>query len=437
MPAERLDVAVAVASRTLVRASDTPPGFSAVLAASKSNLDLILGSFHLYLIAVYPAPAAGFNAVAAAVHASLPAFLSRFFPFASRVVTNASTGVPQIACNNAGAELVIAYVGTSLAEMDFAHADRSLGIIHVPFEQGLALSLQLVRFACGFFFVFVWGTDQLLVDGHGLMDLPNAWSELLRTGGLSWEPRHERASLFRPRSPPRYSPALDAEFTRYEPASLPTPLLVSTLVRRMYVVSSADLDRLRAAASNSGRRATRLETLSAHVWKLLAAAVGSSDTHCRLAWLVDGRRHLDPSKYDKARLGRYLGNVVTYASGEAAAEYISSAPIADVGTWRPWRARPSRRRSGRSDTRSWWTGWRRTRGCSGKAASGRRRWAPARGVPRWWSRRSCRFGWKATSTSADRRRGGGPRGRVQAGHCRAAWVGVHEPASAVQYANGK
>ena len=75
----------------------------------------------------------------------------------------------------------------------------------------------------------------------------------------------------------------------------------------MYLVSAVDLDRLRAAASTAGRRATWLEALSAHVWKLLAAAVGGSDTHCRLAWFVNGRMHLDPAKYDKAWLDRYLG----------------------------------------------------------------------------------------------------------------------------------
>ena len=169
-------------------------------------------------------------------------------------------------------------VRVALAAVDFADADRSLRIIPVPFEHGLALSLQLVRFACGGF-ALVWGTDHLLVDGHGLLALPNAWAEMLRTGGLSWEPSHERASLF----PPRYAPSLDAEFARYAPDSLPNSLLVATLVRRMYVVSAADLDRLRAAASTANRRATRLEALSAHVWKLLAAAVGGSDTHCRLA----------------------------------------------------------------------------------------------------------------------------------------------------------
>ncbi|KAM0845849.1 hypothetical protein ACQ4PT_056084 [Festuca glaucescens] len=162
-PSERF--AVEVVSRTLVQASDPPRDFPAVLPVS--NLDLILGSFHVFFIAVYPAPAAGFPAVAEAARAALPAFLSRFYPFAGRVVANASTGVPEVVCGNAGAELVVARAGVALADVDFADADASLGTIQVPFERGLALSLQLVRFACGGFSL-TWGTDHLLVDGHGL-----------------------------------------------------------------------------------------------------------------------------------------------------------------------------------------------------------------------------------------------------------------------------
>lgn len=328
-PAERCAVAVEVVSRTLVRASDPPRGFPAVLPVS--NLDLILGSFHVFFVAVYPASAAGFPAVAAAARAALPAFLSRFYPFAGRVVPSASTGVPEVVCGNAGAELVVARAGAALADVDFADADSSLGRIQVPFERGLALSLQLVRFACGGFSL-TWGTDHLLVDGHGLTTLPNAWAEMLIRGGLSWEPHHDRASLFRPRSPPRYGPSLDAEFVRYDPGSLPNSLLAAALVRRNYVVEAADVDRLRAAASGDARSATRLEALSAHVWKLLATAVGGSDTHCRMAWLVDGRRRLDPAKYNKAHVNNYLGNVVTYASREAAVETVTSSPLADVAT---------------------------------------------------------------------------------------------------------
>ncbi|CAN6165082.1 unnamed protein product [Urochloa humidicola] len=327
MPTERVDVAVT--SRELVRASDPPGSFPAVLAAS--NLDLILGSFHIYLVAIYPTPAAGFPAVAAATRASLPSFLSRFFPFAGRVVRNATTGLPEIACNNAGAELVLAEAtgGLKLSDVDFVDADRSLARLTVPFREGIALSLQLVRFACGGF-ALSWGSNHLLVDGHGLTALPNAWAELLRTGGFSWEPHHEGASLFRPRSPPRFAPSLDAEFARYAPANLPNTLLTATFVRRNYVVSAADVARLRAAASTPSRRATRLEALSAHVWKLLAAAAAGSDTHCRMAWLVDGRPRLDPAKYDADTVRRYLGNVITYASREAEVEAVSAAALADV-----------------------------------------------------------------------------------------------------------
>ena len=101
-------------------------------------------------------------------------------------------------------------------------------------------------------------------------------------------------------------------------------------MRRNYVVAAADVARLRAAASTPARRATRLEALSAHVWKLLAAAVGGSDARCRMAWLVDGRPRLDPSRFDAGTVRRYLGNVITYASREAAVDAVSSSPLPEV-----------------------------------------------------------------------------------------------------------
>ena len=85
MPAERVNVVVS--SRTLVRAFDPPQGFPTIL--QPSILDLILSSFHIYL----------------------GAFLSCFFPFASRVVANTDNGVPKIDCDNADVELKVVLAG--------------------------------------------------------------------------------------------------------------------------------------------------------------------------------------------------------------------------------------------------------------------------------------------------------------------------------------
>jgi hypothetical protein len=86
---------------------------------------------------------------------------------AGRVVPNASCGVPKVVCGNTHAELVVAHTGVALADVNFADANASLGTIQVLFRLGLALSLQLVRFACSGFSL-TWGTDHLLVDSHGL-----------------------------------------------------------------------------------------------------------------------------------------------------------------------------------------------------------------------------------------------------------------------------
>jgi hypothetical protein len=102
---------------------------------------IILGSFHAVFIAAYMAPVVGFPAVAESACAALPAF-------AGRVVPNASCGVPKVVCGNTHAELVVAHTGVALADVNFADANASLGTIQVLFRLGLALSLQLVRFAC-------------------------------------------------------------------------------------------------------------------------------------------------------------------------------------------------------------------------------------------------------------------------------------------------
>ncbi|TVU02376.1 hypothetical protein EJB05_52161, partial [Eragrostis curvula] len=319
---------VRVVSRCLVKASDTTiePHVLAV-----SNLDLLRQTIQVTMFCVYTKPpAADFNAVVAAFKAGLPTLLNHFFLFAGRIAINPSSGLPEVHCYNQGAELVVGEAGVALAALDYGKTSASLWRIQQPYGQDVALSVQVVSFKCGGFTV-AWCTDHVLVDGSTLCFLVSSWADIARMGTLaagSW-PNHDRL-VFRPRVPPSCNASLDKAFTPLEGERQVNVLTRDqSLVERMYYIEASDVARLREAASREGHRATRVQAVSAYLWKTLASVVGTADVHCRMGWWVNGRRRLTTPELRPA-MRNYVGNVVTLAVREANVEEVLRMPLHDV-----------------------------------------------------------------------------------------------------------
>lgn len=197
----------------------------------------------------------------------------------------------------------------TLASLDYSSMTASVRRVQQPYGEDMALSVQLVSFACGGFTV-VWCTNHVLVDGSALSFLVSSWSALARSGTLPADgrPNNDR-SVFRPRASPSYSRSLNEALTPLDAEHQVNVLTAGqSFVERLYYVDASDVARLREAASREGERATRVQAVSAYLWKALADVVGTADVRCRMHWWVDGRRRLAAPDF-RAAMRNYIGNV--------------------------------------------------------------------------------------------------------------------------------
>uniref|UniRef100_A0A0E0AHL7 Uncharacterized protein n=1 Tax=Oryza glumipatula TaxID=40148 RepID=A0A0E0AHL7_9ORYZ len=263
-----------------------------------------------------------FDAVVATFEAVLPSLLNRFYPLAGRIVVDPATGLPELHCHNQGAELVVGEVDVALGSLNYAVTNESVK--------------RLLRFACGSFSV-VWGNNNLLHDGQVSTMIVRMWSELARTGRISdGLPINHDRSVFRPRSPPSYGAAIDAMFTAYDDGGRLVNALTAhdSFVERLYYIEAGDIARLRDAASAGAeqQRASRVQAVSAYLWKALAGVVAAScvpEERCCMGWWVDARRRVASPALVPAMCG-YCGNVTSYALGDAAVGEVLERPLAEV-----------------------------------------------------------------------------------------------------------
>ncbi|XP_066320818.1 omega-hydroxypalmitate O-feruloyl transferase-like [Miscanthus floridulus] len=344
MPTGSSEVPVRVLSRRLVKASD--PSLQPHVVTF-SNLDLYPDNVQASIVCLYPklpkSSPGGFYAVVSTFEDVLPTLLSHFFPLAGRIVINPSSGVPELHCHNQGAELVVGEVGVALGSLDYGLAEESLKKIVLPYPEDVTLSVQLLSFACGAFSV-VWANNNLLNDGNAITMCVRMWSELARTGGSiatveagAVSVNHDR-SVFRPRDPPAYSDALDAMFDTYDDHRTVNALTAAaSFLERLYYVEASDIAKLRDMATVTElQRPSRVQAVSAYLWKVLAAVVAASrvpEERCCMGWMVDARRRVKSPELVPA-MRNYFGNVTAYALfqhlGGAVVEEIRRKPLAEV-----------------------------------------------------------------------------------------------------------
>lgn len=107
-----------------------------------------------------------------------------------------------------------------------------------------------------------------------------------------------------------------------------------SFVERLYYIEASTIARLRELATSTGGQqlSSRVQALSAYLWKVLATVVATSrvrEERCRMLWWVDGRRRITSPELVPA-MRSYFGNVTTYVVEEAAVEEIQRKPLAEV-----------------------------------------------------------------------------------------------------------
>lgn len=269
---------------------------------------------------------------------SLGKALVHFYPFAGRltpteggrcdlVVDDAANtwGVPFV---EAETDVEVAELGDDLLEAEANGRFRNLYSMvdyGKPLQELPLLMVKITHFRCGGVGVAItW--SHAVVDGLGAGHFYSEWCRLARGEPLGTAPVHDR-SLLRAGEPPRSVP----EFIEQEAAPpLPPPTTVDSRTTSVKLpVSKSQINKLKQAAGdlNNGRRPyTRVEVLTAHVWRCASKARGNEGKKLNAIGIaIDIRKRINPP------LPRaFNGNAVMIVTATSDSEDLVSKPLSYI-----------------------------------------------------------------------------------------------------------
>ncbi|XP_031391911.1 anthranilate N-benzoyltransferase protein 1 [Punica granatum] len=315
---------VNITSKSILQATHSNPNS---LNLALSNLDLLSGRFPVTYFYFYRNLATkNFTSIVEILKSSLTITLNHFYPFAGRIVQNPRTNEPEIVCDNTGALFLEAYADIALNETEFHNLDQFMKGKLVNIDPNFALQVQVTQFSCG-------GTSITFTFDHALGDASAfgkflvSWSEIAQHKQISCMPDHRRN--LRARNPPTYHPSLNQAFVKCtieEILNIPTK--EDILLKRLYHIDAASIDHLQKLASSKGQR-TKIEALSAHIWKVMVGAIGEAHKECRMGWLVDGRTRMCRDSSLNS-MSNYIGNVLSLAVGEASVKDLNDGSLSEI-----------------------------------------------------------------------------------------------------------
>ncbi|XP_050375639.1 coniferyl alcohol acyltransferase isoform X2 [Argentina anserina] len=306
-----------------------------------SNLDLLSGRFPVTYFYFYPKKPHANDNITESFKSSLAKTLDSYYPFAGRIVINPSTNEPEIMCDNTGALVLEARANIPLNTLNFYDLDQSLRVNKlVSIYPDIPLQIQVTYYTCGGVSI-TFTFDHALGDASSFGKFLLSWSEIARNKPISCVPDHQRRLRISARNPPRYHSSLDQSFvkcTMEEIMNIPT---TKPLVKRLYFINNSSINQLQSQACRNGKNRTKIEAVSAYVWKTMVRANISStcktqNTTCKMGWLVDGRSRLHRRDHNNhnanSNMSNYIGNVLSLAFGEASVNDLKKGSISDVAS---------------------------------------------------------------------------------------------------------